>query len=103
MVTFILIGALVASVIFNVVQRVRIMRLSAKGRAALEAIATLANYTQDSLVSSEDLAEAKKKISAEALKMVAQQLFIAKGISSAITKDLKKLWAKGLAKIKTII
>ena len=103
MVTFILIGALVASVIFNVVQRVRIMRLSAKGRATLEAVATISNYVQDSVVSSEKIEELKAKVNAEALKAVAQQVFIAKGIAKAISNDLKKLWAKGLAKIKTIL
>jgi hypothetical protein len=94
---------LICSLALNVFQKVKQMKTSTKGKAALEAIAEVANYVQNAIVSSEKVDEIKTKITAEALKTVVGQTFIRKGINQAIKEDLKSLWAKGLAKIQKIL
>ena len=100
---FIVVTLLICSITLNVHQKVKLMRATANGSAALEAISSLANYVQNSVVSSEKIDEIKTKVNSEALKMVAQQLFVAKGVSESIKKDLKTLWAAGKAKIDKIL
>ena len=103
MFTVIIVTLLTLSIVLNITQLKKQMKSTVKGRAALEAIAELSNYVQQSVVSAEKLEDLKTKMNSEALKVIAQQSFLARGVALAIRKDLVELWAKGSAKIRKIL
>lgn len=99
--TFLII-LLVLSVIVNFVLVKTLLKVTAKGRAALKAIAALSNYVQDAVVSSETIDSLKEKIGSKAQKAKVESIFLADKVSKAVEKDLKALWAKGEAKINKL-